>query len=118
MTSPNSQLRHAPGRLVEGNRREIERAISRVKGYRRGYWPPRLCAEYPRQRRRQPDSLPPFIKREQLWGRKRASSLVDRSDRVNVIGKVPREFFRWLKDQADTDWVAREMLEQCFFEER
>ena len=55
------------------------------------------------------------MKRRGIWGCKKP---IDDWDRVNVVGKVPREFFRWLKDQKDTDWAAGEMLEKCLFEER
>jgi hypothetical protein len=35
---------------------------------------------------------------------------------VKVSGSVPREFFKWLKDQVQTDWGSRKLLERCFFE--
>ena len=92
---------------------EIERAVSRVKGYRRGYWPSQQGGELNTSQR---SNVALMGRHRKLWGR--TSKGTDEWDRVNVVGKVPREFFRWLKDQADTDWAARKMLEQCLFEER
>ena len=98
---------------VATQRNEIERAISRVKGYRRGYWPAEQGGELNSSPR---SNVSPVGRHRKLWGR--TSKGTDEWDRVNVVGKVPREFFRWLKDQVDTDWAARKMLEQCLFEER
>ena len=107
------RVRRSPGWVVEANQREIERAIRGVKGYRRGYWPARQDRK---SRYSQGNSVSLAGRRRKLWGR--ASKDTNEWDRVNVVGKVPREFFRWLQEQTETDWVAREMLEQCLFEER
>ena len=98
---------------IAAQRDEIERAVSRVKGYRQGYWPAQQGGELNSSRR---SNVALVGRRRKLWGR--SSKGTDEWDRVNVVGKVPREFFRWLKDQTDTDWAARKMLEQCLFEER
>ena len=99
--------------MVAAQRGEIERAVSRVKGYRGGYWPAEQGGELNTSQR---SNVALVGRRRKLWGR--SSKGTDEWDRVNVVGKVPREFFRWLKDQTDTDWAARKMLEQCLFEER
>ncbi len=106
---PNVSIRSK----IAAQRDEIERAVSWVKGYRQGYWPARQERE---SRNSQGHRVSLAGKRRKLWGR--TSKEADEWDRVNVVGKVPREFFRWLKDQTDTDWAARKMLEQCLFEER
>ena len=117
MTTHKRRVRHSPGSVVEANQREIERAVSRVKGYRRGYWPAQLSRQRqgPGEPRRDGASL---LKKRRPFGQRERSPGFDKWDRVNVVGKVPREFFRWLEEQTETDWVAREMLEQCLFEER
>ena len=106
---PNVSIR---SRIV-AQRDEIERAVSRVKGYRQGYWPARQDRK---SRNAQGNNVSLAGRRRKLWGR--TSKGIPEWDRVNVVGKVPREFLRWLKDQTDTDWAARKMLEQCLFEER
>ncbi len=98
---------------IMAQRDEIEWAVSRVKGYRQGYWPAR---QDQKSRNAQGNNVSLAGRRPKLWGR--TSKGTDEWDRVNVVGKVPRTFFRWLKDQTDTDWAARKMLEQCLFEER
>ena len=101
------------GSRVAAQRNKIERAVSRVKGYQQGYWPTHQDRE---SRYSQRSNVASVGRRRKLWGR--TSRGTDEWDRVNVVGKVPREFFRWLKDQTDTDWAARKMLERCLFEER
>lgn len=115
----NLQLSYLPNSYeIDQHRCEIERAIDGVKGGRRGYWPPRFSGHLRRRQRHVPGSLSPYRKREQHWGRKRTLNFVDESQRINVRGKVPRAFLRWLKAQTERDWAAREMLEKCLFEER
>ena len=98
---------------IVAQRDEIERAVSRVKGYRQGYWP---AQQDQKSRYAQGNSVSLAGKRRKLWGR--TSKGTDEWDRVKFLGKVPPAFFRWLKDQTDTDWAARKMLEQCLFVER
>ena len=98
---------------IAAQRNEIERAVSRVKGYRRGYWPVEQGGELNTSQR---INIALVGRRRNLWGR--SSKGIDGWDRVNVVGKVPREFFRWLQDQTETDIVARKMLEHYLFEER
>ena len=117
MTTHSRRVRRSPGWVAEANQREIERAISRVKEYQRGYWPVPLPRRRPGpgEPRRDGASL---LKKRRPFGQRERARRFDKWDRVNVVGKVPREFFRWLQDQTETDWIAREMLEQCLFEER
>jgi hypothetical protein len=108
-----ARMQNSIGSRVVAQRDEIERAVSRVKGYRQGYWPARQDRE---SRYSQGNNVSLAGRRPKLWGR--TSKGTDEWDRVNVVGKVPRAFFRWLKDQTDTDWAALKMLEQCLFEEQ
>jgi hypothetical protein len=61
-------------------------------------------------------SLSPHRKRERFWGENPWRSVTEESELVTVRGKVPRQFFEWLKDQVQTDWRNRKLLERCFFE--
>jgi hypothetical protein len=61
-------------------------------------------------------SLSPNRWRERFWGHKQLLSVAEEAGIVSVRGKVPREFFEWLKDQVQTDWRNRKLLEKCFFE--
>ena len=116
MTTHIRRVRRSPGWVVEANHHEIERAISRVKGYRRGYWPARIMTQ--RRGPRGSRDGASLLKKRRPFGGQEQAPRDDKWDRINVVGKVPREFFRWLEDQTETDWIAREMLEQCLFEER
>ena len=95
---PNDSIRSK----IVAQRDEIERAVSRVKGYRQGYWPARQDRE---SRYAQGNNVSLAGRHRKLWGR--TSKGTDEWYRVNVVGKVPREFFRWLRDQTETDWAAR-----------
>jgi hypothetical protein len=61
-------------------------------------------------------SLSPNRWREWFWGHKQLRSVTEEAGIVSVRGKVPREFFEWLKDQVQIDWRNRKLLEKCFFE--
>jgi hypothetical protein len=60
-------------------------------------------------------SLSPHSQRERFWGDNRVRSVAEESELVTVRGKVPRQFFEWLKDQVQIDWRNRKLLEKCFF---
>ncbi len=38
--------------------------------------------------------------------------------RITIIGKAPPAFFAWFEERQQMDWKHREMLSNCFFEER
>ncbi len=94
--------------------REIEAAINEVarkRGERRER------ALYAGERR-QSGPRWPWGPRERIWGEKQRSNFVEEMETVNVVGKVPKAFFRWLEEQARTDPDSKELLNRCFFEER
>jgi hypothetical protein len=63
-------------------------------------------------------SLSPHRQRERFWGQNRVRSVSEESEMVTARGKAPRESFEWLKDQLQTDWRNRKLIEKCFFEKR
>ena len=95
----------------ERSQDEIERSVQAVRGRNLEHRTDKLIDLIWKRSQRRPISL--FAPKQVLWGRRTKTNI---SQSVFVRGRVPREFFDWLEEQKQTDWKARKMLRNCFFE--
>ncbi len=101
--------------MVEQYRREIELAIDNVKG--------RISSRQ-QSERKQTDVSRFRFHNGRFWNDAKEVTVPKgarekKKDTTIILrGKVPRAFLKWFEDQQQKNWRNRNMLENCFFEER